>query len=40
MSEERGHGGCACVHATLLTDKRIRLISLAENSGKMPVVEL
>ena len=40
MSEEGGHGECACAHATLLTDTRRRFISLAENAGKMPGVEL
>ena len=40
VSEERGHGEGACVHATLLTDTRRRVISLAENAGRMPRVEL
>ena len=40
VSEERGHGEGAGAHATLLTDTRRRVVSLAENAGRMPVVEL
>ncbi len=40
MSEERGHGEGVGVHATLLTDTRRRVVSLAENAGRMPGVEL
>ena len=34
------HGDSAGVHATLLTDTRRRVVSLAENAGRMSGVEL
>ena len=38
--EDRGHGEGVCAHATLLTDTRRRVISLAENQDRMSGVEL
>ena len=40
VSKECGHGEGACAHATLVTDTRRRVVSLAENAGRMPGVEL
>ena len=40
VSEERGHGEGAGAHPTLLTDTRRRVVSLAENAGRMPGVEM
>jgi hypothetical protein len=37
---EGGHGEGAGAHATLLTDTRRRVISLAENADRIPGVEL
>ena len=43
MSEDLGHGegaDRAGVHVTLLTDTRRRVVSLVENEGRLPGVEL
>jgi hypothetical protein len=40
VSEESGYGEGAGAHATLLTDTRRRVVSLAENADRMPGVEL
>ena len=40
VSKECGHGEGAGAHATLLTVTRRRVVSLAENAGRMPGVEL
>ena len=40
VNEERGHGQGAGAHTTLLTDTPKRVVSLAENAGRMPGVEL
>ena len=40
VNEECGHGEAAGAHATLLTDTRRRVVSFAENAGRMPGVGL
>ena len=40
VSEDRGYGERAGAHVTLLTDTRMRVVSLSENTGRMPGVEL
>ena len=40
VSKECGHGEGTGAHATLLTDTRRRVVSLAENAGRMSGVEL
>ncbi len=40
VSEERGHREGAGAHTTFLTYTRRRVVSLAENAGRMPGVEL
>ena len=40
VSEERGHGEGAGVQATLLTDTRRRVVSLAENAGRIECLGL
>jgi hypothetical protein len=40
VSEDLGHGEGEGAHATLLTDTRRRVVSHAENAGRMPGVEL
>ena len=40
VSKECGHGEGVGTHATLLTDTRRRVVSLAEHAGRMPGVEL
>jgi hypothetical protein len=39
-SEECGYGEGVGAHTTLVTDTRRRVVSLVENSGRMPGVEL
>ena len=40
VSEERGHVEGVGAHPTLLTDTRRRIVSLPENTGRIPGVEL
>ena len=40
VREDLGHGKGAGAHATMLTDTRRRVVSLAENTDRMPGVEL
>ena len=40
VSEDRGYVEGEGAHVTLLTDTRSRVVSLAENAGRMPGVEL
>ena len=40
VSEERGHGDGTGADATLITDTRRRVVSLTENAGRIPGVEL
>jgi hypothetical protein len=40
VSEDFGHGEGTGVHDTLLTDTRRRVVSLVENEGRLPGVEL
>ncbi len=40
VNEERGYGEGVGEQATLLTDTRRRVVSLAENAVRMPGVEL
>jgi hypothetical protein len=39
VCEERGYGEGAGAHVTLLTDTRRRVVSLVENTGRIPGVE-
>jgi len=39
VNEDLGHGEGVGAHATLVTDTRRRVVSLAENAGRIPGVD-